>query len=140
MTRVLRGQSGQALVEMAIVVVLLLTLLMAVFEFGRVWMIGTMLTNAASDGARMASVVPSTERDANGLILNLAPIQDQVRTEIAKVAGAAAFGPAVVTQSGGGGTIPMVTVAVTGDVPYAFNIFGTSFNITRAVSFRDEGR
>jgi len=82
---VLRRQGGQALVETAIVSVLLVTLLMGIFEFGRLWMIGNMITVAASDGARMASIVPAEERQG-GVIAgsSLHDIEDQVTKQLGK--------------------------------------------------------
>jgi hypothetical protein len=40
------------------------------------------------------------------------------------------------------GGIPMVRVTVSGTVPYLFNMpgVGSSFTVTRSLTFRDEGR
>ena len=47
---------GQAIVEFAVVLVLLLMLVIGVFEFGRAWNIYQVITDAARGGARMAVV------------------------------------------------------------------------------------
>ena len=51
--------SGQSLVEFAIVLPILLALLVGIFEFGVAWNRKQVLTNAAREGARLA-VLPST--------------------------------------------------------------------------------
>lgn len=50
---------GQAIVEMAIVIFLLVLLVMGIFEFGRAMYIKNTLTHAARTGARAAVVTPS---------------------------------------------------------------------------------
>ena len=50
--------TGQALVEMAIILPLLLLLVMGIFEFGRAMYIKNTLTHAARAGARAAVVTP----------------------------------------------------------------------------------
>lgn len=53
-----RQSKGQALVEMAIILPLLLLLVLGVFEFGRAMYIKNTLTHAARAGARAAVVTP----------------------------------------------------------------------------------
>lgn len=50
---------GQALVEMAIILPLLMLLVMGIFEFGRAMYIKNTLTHAARAGARAAVVTPN---------------------------------------------------------------------------------
>ena len=50
------GEKGQNLVEFAIVVVLLLSLVLGICEFGRIWMTYQVVTNAAREGARLAAL------------------------------------------------------------------------------------
>ncbi len=52
-------ESGQSLVEFAIVLPILLALLVGIFEFGVAWNRKQVLTNAAREGARRAVVPPS---------------------------------------------------------------------------------
>lgn len=54
-----RRDSGQSLVEFAIVLPILLALLVGIFEFGVAWNRKQVLTNAAREGARLA-VLPNT--------------------------------------------------------------------------------
>ena len=49
-----RGERGQALIEMAIALPLMLLVAVAIFEFGRAYQTQQVLTNAAREGARMA--------------------------------------------------------------------------------------
>lgn len=53
------NSTGQALVEMAIVLPLLILLVMGIFEFGRAMYIKNTLTHAARAGARAAVVTPN---------------------------------------------------------------------------------
>lgn len=52
----MRSESGQNLVEFAIVVTLLLALVFGIIEFGRVWMTFQVITNASREGARLAAL------------------------------------------------------------------------------------
>ena len=54
-----RGESGQALVEVAIALPILLALLVGIFEFARAYNVQQVITNAAREGAREA-VLPGT--------------------------------------------------------------------------------
>ena len=66
-----RRQRGQSLVETAIVVPILLLLLAAAIDFGRVFDAYIVLTNAAREGARWGSVKPSlTEADVKQFVVD----------------------------------------------------------------------
>ncbi len=60
MRREIRGEKGQALIEAALVVPLLLLIAVGIFEFGRAYQTWEILTNAAREGARIA-ILPSTD-------------------------------------------------------------------------------
>jgi Flp pilus assembly protein TadG len=144
-TRTTANARGQALVELACCILLLLLLSFGIVEAGRTLMVANMITHAARDGARIGAVVPRSNRDANGNIVDKSGIITQVRNDIAQVLGSTAanqFGVAV-TQPTISGT-PMVQVQVTGALPNLFGqfIFPTisAFTINRSVLFRDEGR
>jgi Flp pilus assembly protein TadG len=133
------------MVELGITILLFLALSLGIVEFGRTLMIVNMITHAARDGARVAAVVPPSNRNpSTGTILNTSAIQDRVHDMIAQVMGAAAASAFTVnvtqpTLSG----IPMVSVNVAGQVPYLFGhfLFGAAdLSINRTVTFRDEGR
>lgn len=60
-----RDERGQAMVEFAIVVPLLLIMIIAIFEFGRAWEVYHAVTDAARLGARSAVVAdPVTTQDS----------------------------------------------------------------------------
>lgn len=56
--RALARRRGGAVVEMAVVSPLLLTLVFGVIEFGNSFMVRQILTNAAREGARVAAIQP----------------------------------------------------------------------------------
>ncbi|HMC83581.1 MAG TPA: TadE family protein [Candidatus Polarisedimenticolia bacterium] len=62
----LRDSSGQNLVEFALVVVMLMLLVVGIAEFGRAWEIYQVMTNAAREGARLASL-PAGFATASGV-------------------------------------------------------------------------
>lgn len=51
-----RGRQGQALVEFALILPLLMLVLFGIVEFGRAWNAKQVLTDAAREGARLAVV------------------------------------------------------------------------------------
>lgn len=59
-------QRGQNLVEFAIIVVLLLSLVLGIIEFGRAWMTFQVITNASREGARLAAL-PTGFSDAGAV-------------------------------------------------------------------------
>lgn len=143
----LANQRGQAMVEAGITISLFVILTMGIIEFGRAWMVGNMITQAAREGGRVAAVVPPGNRTAG--IINAATqttIATQVKNQISNVLDsttANAFTVNVTQQANVGGTgVNEVQVQVTGTVPYIFNLpfVGTSFNVDRRVTFRDEVR
>jgi Flp pilus assembly protein TadG len=89
--RLLRDRSGAAAVEFALVFPLLLVMLLGIFEFGRVWNIHQVVTDAAREGARRAVVrdgLTGTAKQAavagaiqnrlasTGLVWNAVPLND----------------------------------------------------------------
>lgn len=54
--KVLKNKRGQAMVEMAIVLPILLVILMGIFEFGRIFNTYLIMTNASREGARSAAL------------------------------------------------------------------------------------
>jgi len=148
-----RAERGQSLVELGITIVLLVTLAMGIIEFGRAFMIANMVTAATRDGARAAAVTSSTNRDATTGQISSAgksAIQTQVVNEVNSVApNLFTTSNVAVCQSTLDASCPTVagintvTVTVTKNVPFIFNLvpgIGSSFNVGRQITFRDEGR
>jgi len=109
MRRVRSDESGQAMVEFAIVLPLLLMLTIAVFEFGRAYHVYHAVTDAARLGARSAVVAePNTTQDSVYSIVRRALARSSIDT-----------GSATITLSGwraGTGTPATVTI----QAPYQF--------------------
>ena len=61
--------------------------------------------------------------------------------QLANVMDTSAISNVSVVQAATAG-IPTVTVTITGDVPFVFNLpgVGRSFGVARSATFRDEGR
>jgi len=57
------GERGQALVEFAIIIPILLAVLLGIVEFARAWQIQQVVTNAAREGARVR-VIGTSENDS----------------------------------------------------------------------------
>lgn len=71
----LKEKQGQALVEMAFVLPIMLLVLMGIFEFGSIFNTYLILTNASREGARVASVGGS-DADVTNSIYNATNILD----------------------------------------------------------------
>ena len=54
----IKGEQGQSVMELALILPLLLLLVIGISEFGRAWMTLNILTGAVREGARVASVTP----------------------------------------------------------------------------------
>jgi Flp pilus assembly protein TadG len=148
------NQRGQAMTELAFVMVILVLVMMGIIEFGRAFMVANMITNAARDGARSAAALADGERGTCGSISpSYAPIAGaagtgMVLSEISNVVDPTglsvtiAQAPSVVVASPcpTPGSVPTVEVTVSGSVPYIFNLVGTHFSVNRSATFRDEGR
>ncbi len=142
------SERGQALVETALVVGFLVMLLVGIVEFGRAWMVVSMIRHAARDGARAAAVAPSSSRvscgdGTSGCLSSstMANIDTLVLNEIQAAMDTSTLTkpPLSVSQTTSNG-IPIVTVQVTGTVPYIFRIWGSSFGVNLSATFRDEGK
>jgi len=59
-----RNERGQALVEFALVVPLLLIMVMAIIDFGRAWNLHQTITDAAREGARQAVISNAVTQDS----------------------------------------------------------------------------
>jgi Flp pilus assembly protein TadG len=138
----LRSQRGQALIEMAMVVTLLVTLSIGIIEVGRAFMVLNMITNIARDAARLAAGAPSSSRDSTGTInaATLTTIRTQITNQVAQVAsGTTITTPVPIDQVALGG-LNVVRVTLSGQVPLIFNLLGGPIDFTRYATFRDEGK
>ena len=115
---VARNRHGQALVEFALVLPLVLVLVISVFEFARAWNIHQVITDAAREGARIAVVGSANDKDA-------ATIQGEIEASVENALALAAVDPddATITYNNlaaGRGEPATVGIAV----PYSFLFLG----------------
>lgn len=104
-----RGQSGQNLVEFAIIVVLLLSLVLGILEFGRAWMTFQVITNASREGARLAALPTGFS--------NVSGVTDKVNTYLTSANLSPARASVSVTNvDGPTGTDAVVTVQYQADL------------------------
>ena len=77
-------------------------------------------------------------RNSSGIITSTSAIVTQVLTQIQNVM--PTTGLTVTVTQPTISSIPMVSVNVSGSVPYLIQLWGTTYPINRTVVFRDEGR
>ena len=122
---------GAAVVELAVVLPLLLTIVFGIIEFGWVFMVRDTLVNASREGCRVAVLQGSTQQD----------IQDRVATSMSG-AGLSTFTVQITSSTA---TNPNETVKVLipyGDVSLLGGYFfggSTDFNLTATTIMRKEG-
>ncbi len=80
-TRIIKSTKGQALVEMAFVLPILLLILMGIVEFGRIINSYLVITNAVREGARYAAI-HSTDEQINLVISDLTSTLNQSELNI----------------------------------------------------------
>lgn len=102
----LRSRRGAAIVEMAMVLPVFVTLMLGVIEFGRAMMVGQLVTNAAREGARLAMLTGTTNQQ----------VQDTVTSFLQAAAGAAAGNISVTITNANTASGNTLTNAQTGDL------------------------
>ncbi len=126
----LRPDSGEALVEMALVLPMLIVLSMGMLDFGRAFHAKSLLDQAAREGARMA-VIPPTD---------VAAVQNRVDT-VLRSGGITTAAAATVSPAGAD---KMVTVSVTYSfqfvTPGVFQLVGAGFGNTILMTGRSSMR
>lgn len=104
------GDAGQALVEIAIALPILLALLVGIFEFARAYNVQQVITNAAREGAREGVLPSKGQADAEA--------RTNARLSDANIVSA------TVTYVCSGGCTTGDEVRVTVTVPYTFVFIG----------------
>jgi hypothetical protein len=155
--RSLRSSRGQALVETGLIIVGFLAIALGMVTFGHAIAVANMISHATRDGAYMASTWPT--RGTCGAISGTTDLETQVKTDIAAVVGTGVANGFTVTVGQSptppGASpcnrppAPLVTVNVSGCVPYLFPIIpfsvGTNcgglrgFSINTTMVHLDEG-
>ena len=108
------GDAGQALIEVAIALPILLALLVGIFEFARAYNVQQVITNAAREGAREGVVAVGTVLQ----IENSAEARANSRLSDAGISSAAL----IFSCSGGCTTGTALSITIT--VPYTFVFIG----------------
>ena len=119
MTRIrarLAGESGQALLETALTLPLLLLVSVGIFEFGRAYQTVQVVTNAAREGARLA-VMPGQATGAVDTRVRAYMTSGQLPNAATATV---TVDPATTVDIGGGGTATATLVTV--GYPYQFMV------------------
>ena len=134
---------GSTLVESALTLLLLLTLVFGIIEFGRAFNVYQVMTNAAREGARFAvapcpfaSSIGST--CAAGQLPSPAAVQAYVQGFLnsGSVSGANVPPPTIIPLNVNGVTVNYTQVTVS--LPYAFSFFRYTPTITATAVMRNE--
>ena len=142
--KVTASTRAQALVETAIVVVMLVFLVMGIAEVGWAFMRTNMVVNAARDGARFGATLDESLRDSDGCFTGgITAIQTHVQDQLDEVgfeASSIEVHQPCVTD--GGINVPVVEVVVNGTLDLLFmNFFSIlDTDLQRTVTFADENR
>ncbi len=113
------ARRGQAVVEFALVLPLVLILMISVFEFARAWNIQQVLTDAAREGARVA-VVGSGAGESSGVITTKVNAAINNALSAAGINPGDADPPVLTGIAGGRGNPATVQLAL----PYRFTFLG----------------
>jgi Flp pilus assembly protein TadG len=163
-----RTQRGQATVETGLVIGLLVLVVLGIIELGWLFFAINMVTNAARDGARIASalqnrgtcgnisdtssipplvtgelgsIVNVDGSTSNGCTCSAGVCIDQCKSDVAGTVTCPAIPTAAPCPVFSATDIPVVRVTVAGHVADIFGIFGNQlYPFCRSVTFRDEGR
>ena len=151
-----RGERGQAIIEMALTLPLLLVIVMGIFDFGFMFQKFEVVTNAAREGARvgvLGDFTPATaatsplgrQRALDYLAVGGIDLAGHMRGSVASCSGAivpdsvcvsAVVSDATITGSSPVKTVKQITVTVDYDHEFDFvgpilNLFGGTLGTTR---------
>ena len=132
--RVYRGEEGNALIETAIILPLLITLLTGIFWLGRAYSVYETMSHSAREGARFA-VSPTCV-----MCGNQSPTDDEIRQVVTRSLEAAALDPALTDPSpisvernvilNAGSSMTERGVVISFNYPYQFLIPFTDVSMT----------
>jgi Flp pilus assembly protein TadG len=124
------NMKGAAVVELAVVLPLLLTIVFGIIEFGWVFMVRETLVNASREGCRVAVLQGSTQQD----------VTDQVDASMAG-AGLSSYSVQITSSTPGNPNETVQVLIPYADVSLLGGYFGgtTNFNLTATTVMRKEG-
>jgi hypothetical protein len=114
--RRLRSARGQAIIETALTLPIVLVLSISIFEFGRALQVWQMLTNAAREGARIAVLPGSTEAGVKDRVFQYMEAGRLERRDRDQIA----IEPAEIDM--GSGPVPATRVTI--EYPFQFMVLG----------------
>ena len=142
--KVTASTRAQALVETAIVIVMLVFLVMGIAEVGWAFMQTNMVVNAARDGARFAATLDKSLRNSSGCFTGgTSTIQTHVQKQLDEVGfDASKIDIRQPCVTSGAVSVPVVEVEVDGSLSLLFpNFFKlVDTDLKRTVTFADENR
>ncbi len=127
------GRRGAAIVEMAVVAPLLLTMLFGVMEFGWMFMVHETITNTARECARLATLQGTTDTDVqNRFVQSMAATRVAATTDMISIQRSGTPDNQIVTVSI---SVPYSQVSITGLTSF---LKITTQNLTTSCSMRAE--
>jgi len=126
----LKNQKGQALVEFAIVLPILLMLVMGIIQFGMMLNSYLAIENASREGAR-AGIVGSTDAEIESLIIASSPSLDPADLTVTLT-------PSEANRSSGDTLTVTVTYNYKFTIPIISNLFNNGKILTGQTSMRIE--
>jgi Flp pilus assembly protein TadG len=125
-----RSEKGQALVELALIVPVLLLLVLGVFEFGRLLNAYMTVQHAAREGARLG-ILGATDAEIESRVLSTAVSLDTTRMMVG-------IAPAKASRTTGTIMTVSVTYSFKVIVPFIDVLLGSSLPIRSSLSMRVE--
>ena len=127
------GRRGAAIVEMAVVAPLLLTMLFGVMEFGWMFMVHETMTNTARECCRLATLQGTTDADIqNRFVQSMAATRVTATSDMISIQRTGTADNQVVTVSV---SVPYSQVSITGLTSF---LKVTTQNLTTSCSMRSE--
>ncbi len=125
--RALRAETkGQALLEFALILPILLMLVLGIIEFGRAWNIDQMVSDATREGARQAVLADPT--------ITQQQVHDFVMYRLAQAGVDTAVATITFSQTGPNWKATGLPQTVTVRFPYSFMFFRSAFGTIQIVS------
>jgi len=128
--KILHSKKGQALVEMAFVLPILILLIMGIVEFGRILNSYLIITNASREGARYASI-QSTDSEIQAVVSNLTVTLDQQDLNVV-------ITPTASNRVSGSSATIRIDYQINIITPIISNIVPNPFGITAQTTMRVE--
>jgi Flp pilus assembly protein TadG len=125
--RALRAETkGQALLEFALILPILLMLVLGIIEFGRIWSINERVSDATREGARQAVIADPTITEQQ--------VHDFVMFRLAQAGVDTTVATVTFSQTGANWKATGLPQTARVQFPYSFMFFGSAFGTIQIVS------